>query len=68
MYSTWWFEVVTEGSDLEGAQFFVEVYTTLDKAKVEATKIAQEVYPDEELRCYGRVSGIEAERMGLDTY
>lgn len=68
MYSTWWFEVVTEGGDFEGEEFLVEVNTTLDKAKAEATKIAQENFPDEKLRCHGRVSAMEAEMMGLDTY
>ena len=68
MESTWWFAINDENSDLCGEEFFVEVNVTLDKAKVEAIKIAKENFPNEKLTCYGRVSFEEAEIMGLDTY
>lgn len=68
MESTWWFAINDENSDLCGEEFFVEVNVTLDKAKAEAIKIAKEIFPNEKLTCYGRVSSKEAEIMGLDTY
>ena len=68
MWSTWWFGLNDENSDLCGEEFFVEVNVTLDKAKAEAMKQAKKIFPGEKITCYGRVSEFEAEMMGLDTY
>lgn len=68
MWSTWWFEIVGEDSELCGQQFFVEVDIPLDKAKREAIQRAHIEFPNEKLTCYGRVSQTDAEYMGLDTY
>ena len=67
-WTTWWFAINDEDSDLYGEEFFVEVNVTLDKAKAEAIKIAKENFPNEKLTCYGRISETQAETMGLDTY
>ena len=67
-WTTWWFGIEDEDSELEGEEFFVEVDVTLDKAKQEAIKIAKENFPNTKLTCYGRVSQEDAEMMGLDTY
>ena len=66
--TTWWFVVTDENSDLCGEEFFVEIESTLDEAKRKAIEYAKEIFPDVELKCYGRVSSYEAEMMGLDTY
>ena len=68
MWSTWWFGFEDENSDLCGEEFFVEVNVTLDKAKAEAIKQAKKIFPNEKITCYGRVSKLDAEIMGLDTY
>ena len=64
MTRTYWFGIITEGSDLEGEEFFVEV----EGKKPEAIAYAQSLFPNETLECFGRVSEYEAECMGLDTY
>ena len=68
MSSIWWFGIVGEESDLCGEEFFVEVNASLDTAKNTAINMAKEIFPDEKIKCYGRVSAFEAEMMGLDTY
>ena len=67
-HTTWWFAVDDENSELDGEEFFVEVYAAMDNAKAEALRIAKENFPDINLACYGRVSYVTAEAMGLDTY
>ena len=54
--------------DLCGEEFFVEIESERETAKQNAIKYAQEIFPNEELKCLGRVSEFEAECMGLDTY
>ena len=66
--TTWWFAVTDEDSDLCGEEFFVEIESLLDEAKAKAIAYAKEIFPNVELKCYGRVSSYEAEMMGLDTY
>lgn len=66
--TTWWFAINDEESDFCGEEFFVEVEEERDKAKAAATKVAQEIFPNTKITCYGRVSHTEAEMMGLDTY
>ena len=59
----WYFEVVTKNSMYEGEEFLVEA-----KDKRQAQHLAEYYFPNEKIRCYGTVSEIEAERMGLDEY
>lgn len=68
MITTWWFACTDEESDLCGEEFFVEVDCPFDEAKKTAIKTAKEIFKDEKLSCYGRVTQTEAEMMGLDTY
>lgn len=65
MWTTYWFGIVGEYSDLCGEEFFTELKNA---SKEEHIKYAQEQFPNEELKCYGRVSEEYAEMMGLDTY
>ena len=65
---TFWFEVVGEDSDLCGEDFFVEVNADEEDPRTTAGDIAAENFPNEELKCHGRVSWAQAEMMGLDTY
>lgn len=58
-----WFEIVDEYSDRCGEEFFVQEETEED-----AWKVAKKTFPGEKLDCYGPVSEVEAEIMGLDTY
>ena len=64
-WTTYWFEIIGEGSDLCGEEFFTELENA---TKEQHIAYAHEVFPDEELRCIGKVSAAEAEMMGLDTY
>ena len=66
-YTTWWFEVIDEDSDLCGEEFFVEVGSSEDPLSI-AWDIAAENFGDVKMKCLGRVSAFQAERMGLDTY
>ena len=66
-YTTWWFEVIDEDSDLCGEEFFVEVNDCEDPLSI-AWDIAAENFGDIKMKCLGRVSAFEAEMMGLDTY
>ena len=65
MWSTYWFGINDENSNLCGEEFFTELEDA-DKAKHIA--YAQSLFPHENLICYGKVSRAEAEMMGLDTY
>ena len=66
-YTTWWFEVIDEDSDLRGEEFFVEVGPDDDPLSM-AWDIAAENFGDVKMKCHGRVSAFQAEMMGLDTY
>ena len=61
----YWFGIVGEDSDLCGEEFFTELITN---SKTKHIKYAQHIFPNEKLKCYGKVSETEAEMMGLDTY
>lgn len=65
---TFWFEVISEDSNLCGEEFFVEVNADEENPCATAGNIAAENFPNEELKCLGRVSWAQAEMMGLDTY
>ena len=68
MTNTYWFGIIGEDSNLCGEEFFVEVEAPREIAKTIAITRAHEIFPDEEIEVYGRVSETEAEMMGLDTY
>lgn len=65
MWTTYWWEVKDENSDLCGEEFFTELQT--DDA-IEHKKYAQKIFPNLKLYCWGMVSELEAEAMGLETY
>lgn len=65
---TFWFEVIGEYSDLCGEEFFVEVNADEEDPRAIAGNIAAENFPNEKLKCNGRVPLEMAEMMGLDTY
>lgn len=65
MWTTYWFGIVGEDSDLCGEEFFTEL---ANASKEDHIKYAREIFPNEKLKCYGNVSSAEAEMMGFDTY
>ena len=65
MWTTYWFEIIGEDSVLCGEEFFTELK---DASKVQHIAYAHELFPDEEIKCHGKVSSAEADMMGLDTY
>lgn len=65
MWTTYWWVIEDENSDLCGEEFFTELEdadATVHKAYV------RKLFPNEKCRCLGQVSEEEAEMMGLDTY
>ena len=64
-WKTYWFGIEDPDSELCGEEFFVELE---DASKSDAIKYAKSIFPGERLKCYGEVSEVEAEMMGLDTY
>lgn len=64
----WWFCIVGENSELCGEEFLVEIDYPTEDPKAAAKKQAAEIFPYEKIRCYGRVTPLEAEMMGLDIY
>ena len=64
-WTTYWFEIIGEDSDLCGEEFFTELKNA---TKEQHIIYANQIFPNEKLRCIGSVSGAEAEMMGLDTY
>lgn len=65
MWTTYWWAINDEDSELCGEEFFTELENA-DKREHRA--YAKQIFPNERLTCYGRVTEEEAERMGLDTY
>jgi len=65
MWTTYWWHIYGEGSSLEGEEFFTELKTDDEQ---EHRKHAQSIFPGEMLNCLGRISEVEAEMIGLDTY
>ena len=65
MTTIYWFGIVGEYSELCGEEFLTELENA---SKEEHIAYARELFPNEEIRCYGRVSEFEAEMMGIDTY
>lgn len=70
MWVTYWFGIEDEESELCGEEFFIEVQDCFDAKETRkyAIKYAKEIFPNEKLTCYGKVTEEEAEMMGLDTY
>ena len=65
MWTTYWWGIEDENSDLCGEEFF----TALKNAtEADHKKYAHELFEKEQLTCYGKVTEEEAEWMGLDTY
>lgn len=65
MWSIYWFEIIGKDSDICGEEFFTELK---DASKVQHIAYANELFPDEEIKCLGKISRAEADMMGLDTY
>lgn len=65
-WTTYWWGIEDEDSDLCGEEFFTEL--NFNATFEDHKKYAKKLFPNENLTCYGRVSAVEAEMMGLDTY
>lgn len=65
MWTTYWWEINDENSDLCGEEFFTELK---DATKEDHEKYVLEIFPNEKPKCLGKVTEEEAEMMGLDTY
>lgn len=65
MTTTYWWGIEDPNSELCGEEFFTELENA---TKENHRAYAEEIFPGETLKCYGRVSETEAEMMGLDTY
>ncbi len=65
MWTTYWWGINDEDSELCGEEFFTELE---DADKSAHRAYAKQIFPNERLTCYGRVTEEEAEMMGLDTY
>ena len=65
MWTTYWWGIYDEESELCGEEFFTALKNGDAK---EHKEYAQSLFPNEKLTCYGLISEDEAEMMGLDTY
>ncbi len=65
MWSTYWWEITDEDSELCGEEFFTELK---DADYIDHVIYVQELFPEEKVKSLGKVSAEEAEMMGLDTY
>ena len=65
MWSTYWWGIEDENSDMCGEEFFTALK---DATKEQHRAYAKEIFPGENPVCYGFVTEEEADRMGLDTY
>lgn len=65
MWTTYWWMITDEESDLCGEEFFTELE---DAGRAEHNEYVRKLFPNENPKCLGRVSEEEAEAMGLDTY
>lgn len=65
MYTTYWWIVEDENSEICGEEFFTEL---LNGTYENHVNYVLELFPDENPRCLGQVNEEEAEMMGLDTY
>ena len=65
MWTTYWWGINDEDSELCGEEFFTELE---DADKSAHRAYAKQIFPNERLTCYGKITEEEAEMMGLDTY
>ena len=65
MWTTYWWIIEDEESEMCGEEFFTELK---DATRAQHRSYVKELFPNENPRCLGRVSEEEAEMMGLDTY
>ena len=65
MYTTYWWIINDENSELCGEEFFTELQNA---GRKEHNDYVLELFPNENPKCLGQVSNSEAEMMGLDTY
>jgi len=64
-WTTYWWEITDEDSDMCGEEFFTELKNATRK---DHEKYVQTLFRGVKVNCYGKVSATEAEMMGLDTY
>lgn len=65
MWTTYWWIIDDEDSDICGEEFFTELK---DGTYADHVNYVLELFPTENPRCIGEVTENEAEMMGLDTY
>ena len=65
MWTTYWWEIVDEDSDLCGEEFFTELKNATRKDHIDYVK---QLFPNIMVLNHGKVTETEAEMMGLDTY
>lgn len=65
MWTTYWWTIDNEDSELCGEEFFTELK---DATYEQHINYVCELFPNENPRCLGKISAEEAEMMGLDTY
>ena len=65
MWTTYWWIIDDEDSDICGEEFFTELK---DGTYADHVSYVLELFPNENPRCIGQVTDFEAEMMGLDTY
>lgn len=64
-WTTYWWEITDEDSDACGEEFFTELKNATRKMHFDYVR---QLFPNTTVCCHGKVSGAEAEMMGLDTY
>lgn len=64
MTTIYWWIIDDEESEFCGEQFFTEI----EGGRKEHNDYVRDLFPNENLRCLGRVTEEEAEVTGLDTY
>lgn len=64
-WTTYWWGISDEESELCGEEFFTELK---DATRKDHFDYMRKLFPHETVTCYGKVSEAEAEMMGLDTY
>lgn len=65
MWTTYWWEITDEDSDLCGEEFFTELKDATRKAHFDYVR---QLFPNTTVCCHGKVNAVEAEMMGLDIY
>lgn len=65
-WTTYWWGIEDENSELCGEEFFTELDDNADY--IDHLVYVQSLFPNEKVKSYGRVTEEEAEMMGLDTY